>query len=319
MSAHIVLLIDRELQALARGTMEYHVHRTLLRLGHRVTPVAALSGAQLVADLTNLRPDVVFNATEHMYRRRAGDVQIAALLELMRLPYTGATPAGLLLCRDKAASKALAAKVGVRVPAFALAPPGQLDPIDVPPFPVVVKPVSNDSSEGITLRSLVRTRGALAQRIRIVHRSQRDAAIVESFIEGTDTYVFALEGRTLQIRAPHELIIEANGDAARSMATYHVKHDQQYRARWRIRSRPARLGSATLRELRQSVRRLWPVLQLRDYARIDFRVTPGGEAYFIEANANPGFSPASRSDRWSAADYEAAVRQVIANALRRAL
>jgi D-alanine-D-alanine ligase len=298
--------------------MEYHVERTLRRLGHQVTPIAALSGQQLVAELTNHRPDVVFNATEHMYRRRTADLQIASLLELLRLPYTGATPAALLLSRDKAASKALAAKVGVRVPEFALAPIGELDPIDVPPFPVVVKPVSNDSSEGITLRSLVRTRGALAQRIRIVHRSQRDSAIIESFIDGTDTYVFALEGRTLQIRAPHELIIDANGDAARSMATYHVKHDQAYRSRWRIRSRPAKLSAKTLRELRQSVRRLWPVLQLRDYARIDFRVTPNGEPYFIEANANPGFSPASRSDRWSAADYEAAVRQVIANAIRRA-
>lgn len=297
--------------------MEYHVERTLRRLGHHVTVVEALSGAQLVADLTNLRPDVVFNATEHMYRRRTGDLQIAALLELLRIPYTGATPAALLLCRDKAASKALAAKVGVRVPDFALAPVGELDPLDVPPYPVVVKPLSNDSSEGITLGSLVRTRGALTRRLRIVHRQQRDAAIIESFIEGVDTYLFALEGRTLQLRAPHELVLPACG--ARSMATFFVKHDQAYRDRWRIRSRPARVEARTLREMQTAVRRVWPVLQLRDYARIDFRVTPDGVPYFLEANANPGFSPASRADRWSAGDYQAAVRQVIANALRRRL
>lgn len=294
--------------------MEYHIARTLRRLGHHVTPLVATSGKQLVRDLTRLAPDVVFNATEHMYQRRTADLHIASLLELLRIRYTGATPASLLLCRDKASSKAIAEKVGVRVPPFALAPRGELAPRDVPPYPVVVKPLSNDSSQGITLRSVVKTNEALKERLRIVHRS-RDAAIIESFIDGTDTYVFAVEGRTLQIRPPHELIIRAAG--ARSMATYHVKHNESYRSRWKVISRPAKLAPKTLREVQTAVRRLWPALQLRDYARIDFRVTAEGVPYFIEANANPGFSPASRADKWTPEEYEAAVQQVIANALRR--
>jgi hypothetical protein len=63
--------------------------------------------------------------------------------------------------------------------------------------------------------------------------------------------------------------------------------------------------------------RLWPALQLRDYARIDCRLTPAGELYFIEANANPGFSPVSRCDDWELPEYDAAIRAIVANAARR--
>jgi D-alanine-D-alanine ligase len=324
----VALLIDRERRvdgdpdltskrALAHAGMEFHIARTLRRLGYGVTIVACETGEQLIADLTELRPDVAFNVTEHLHGQRSADLQVAALLELLRIPYTGATPTALLLCRDKAVSKSLAAKVGVRVPEFALAPVGVEAPLDVPPFPVVVKPVSRDSSEGITLGSLVRTRAALQKRLRFVHRRFSEAAIIEAFVDGVDTYVFAVEGKTLEIRPPHQLRIDAQGSAARSMATFQVKHSETYRKRWNIRSRAARLNPATLAALHESLRRLWPVLHLRDYARLDFRLTPANELVFIEANANPGFSPASRSDNWSAGDYEAAVRQVIENALAR--
>jgi D-alanine-D-alanine ligase len=324
----VALVVDREVRiegdphhtsklALKHGAMEFYIARTLRRLGYEVSIVACDTGQQFIADLTALRPDVAFNVAEHVHGRRSADLLVPALLDLLRIPYTGATPTALLLCRDKAVSKSLAAKVGVRVPAFALAPIGMESPVEVPPFPVVVKPVSRDSSEGITLGSLVRTRAALQERLRFVHRRFGDAAIVEEFVDGVDTYVFAVEGATLQIRPPHQLLIDAGGSAARSMATFQVKHNDAYRKRWGIRSRAARLKPATLEALHESVRRLWPVLQLRDYARLDFRLTPANELVFIEANANPGFSPASRSDNWSAGDYEAAVRQVIENALAR--
>jgi hypothetical protein len=74
------------------------------------------------------------------------------------------------------------------------------------------------------------------------------------------------------------------------------------------------LRESVRRELERAVRRLWPVLQMRDYARFDFRLTPDNEAYFIEANANPGFSPASRSDNWKWPEYLAAMKTIIANA-----
>jgi D-alanine-D-alanine ligase len=285
-------------------------------LQYEVTVILCRSGRQLIADLARAAPDVVFNATEHMFGRRTADIHVPALLELLRLPYTGATPATLLLCRDKALSKSLASMVGVRVPKYALAVDERV-PARLPPFPVVVKPLGQDSSEGITMRSFAATPAALARQLGVVHRRYRQGAVIESFIDGVDVYVTGIEGRTLRLRPPQELRIDARGTPARSMATYAMKHDEAYRRRWKPSARRARLPASTLRELNAAARRLWPAFRLRDYARFDFRLTPEGMLYFIEANANPGFSPASRADRWSWEEYRAAVKTVVTNALRR--
>lgn len=324
----VALLVDREqriegdpqlesTRALARMPMEYHIGRVLRALGYEVTVIRCRTGKQLFAALTAAAPDVAFNVTEHMYGDRTADIHVTSLLEIMRIPYTGATAATLLLTRNKAVSKGLAAMAGVRVPPFALAPIGQRAPHGLPPFPVVVKPVARDSSEGISLRSLVHNDRALERQLETVHRRYRQPAIVESFIDGVDVYVFGLQGEQLEVRAPQQLSIDTGGVKARSMATFSVKHNESYRSRWQIHHGPAAVSDATRAELEESVRRLWPVLQMRDYARFDFRLAPSGEAYFIEANANPGFSPASRSDVWTEDDYVAAVRTVVENALRR--
>jgi D-alanine-D-alanine ligase len=322
----IALLVDREQRvdgdpgltsrgALRHASMEHYIAKALRELGHDVVIIAVVSGKQLVRDLGDAAPDVVFNATEHMFGRRTADIHIPALLEVLRLPYTGATAATLLRCRDKAYSKSLAAMAGVRVPAFALVTAGGELPRGVP-FPAVVKPVARDSSEGITARSFVRTPRALERQAGVVHRRYRDAAIVEQFIDGVDVYVTAIEGRTLQLREPRQLRVRASG--ARSMATYHVKHDQLYRKKWGVVTGPAKLDAKNARELGRFVRRLWSVLQMRDYARFDFRLSPEGVLYFIEANANPGFSPASRNDDWTWSEYVDAVKTVIGNAAQRA-
>jgi D-alanine-D-alanine ligase len=322
----VALLVDRETRvdgdppltskvALRHAPMEYYIGKALRELRYDVVVIPCLSGKQLIAALGHAAPDVVFNATEHMFGRRTADIHVPALLEMLRIAYTGATAATLLRCRDKAFSKSLAAMAGVRVPAFALVVIGGSVPAAIPPFPLVVKPASRDSSEGVSARSFVRTRRALERQVDIVHRRFRDAAIVEEFVDGIDVYVTAIEGGTLQLRPPQQLRVNASG--ARSMATYHVKHDDTYRKRWGVATGPATLGANAARELDRDVRRLWPLLQLRDYARFDFRLTPEGVLYFIEANANPGFSPVSRSDDWNWEEYREAVKTVIANAARR--
>jgi D-alanine-D-alanine ligase len=321
----VALLVDREQRvdgdpsltttaALYHAPMEFYIGKALRALKHDVAVIPFVSGKQLLRALGDAAPDVVFNATEHVDGRRAADICIPALLELLRLPYTGATAACLMRTRDKAFSKQLAAAAGVRVPRFALVPIGVEPPRGVP-FPAVVKPVSRDSSEGISARSFVKSPAELARQVDVVHRRFRDAAIVEEFIEGRDVYVTATEGRTLRVRAPQQLRTNAAG--ARSMATYHVKHDREYRKKWGVETGPAKVDAKVRRELERAVRRLWPVLQMRDYARFDFRLTPDADVYFLEANANPGFSPASRNDNWTWKEYLAAVKAVVRNAVRR--
>jgi len=324
----VAVLIDREQrvkgdpellskEALEHAPSEYHLAAALRRMKHEVSLIAFQTGAQLIAELGRSKPDVVFNTTEHVDGLRARDILIPALLEMLHIPYTGSPAAALLLCRDKAVSKSLAGMVGVRAPAFALAPQGERAPHNVPPFPVVVKPVASDSSEGIDMTSVVRRREALAARLETFHRRYRQTAIVESFIPGSDIYVFVLQRRALKIMPPVQLCIDTDPSSPRSMATSHVKHNDAYREKWNIHCRPAKVGAGTQREIERSIRRLWPVLQLRDYARFDFRMSPAGEIYFIEANPNPAFAPHGRYDPWPYKEYLAAVRLLIANAARR--
>lgn len=325
---HVAVLIDREQrvdgdpelvseEALAYAPMEYHLAASLRRIGYDVSLIPCLSGRQLITELQKKAPDVVYNATEHLDGRRDDDIQIPALLEMLRIPYTGSSAASLLLCRDKAVSKSLAMMVGVRAPAFALAPVGEQSPQNVPPFPVVVKPVSGDSSEGVNLSSVVRHRRALGERLQVFHRRHRRTAIIESFVPGADVYVFVLQGRKLRIMPPVQLHIDADPASPRSMATYHVKHNDPYREKWKIEARSAALSASSRRELERSIHLLWPVLQLRDFCRFDFRLTPSGELHFLEANPNPGFSPGGRYDHWTEAEYDADVRMLIMNAARR--
>jgi D-alanine-D-alanine ligase len=297
--------------------MEHSVARALRELGYSVAIIPCRTGLQLAADLTNARPDVVFNATEHMYGDPAGDVHVAAMLEALRLPYTGGSPAALLLCRDKAATKSLAAAVGVRVPPFAVVPVG-IDAYEPPPLPAVVKPALHDSSVGIGVASFVRTRKALDARIALVHRRFRETAIVESFIPGVDVNVFTLQGKRLQIFPPTaRRVSAADATSPHSMATFHVKHNAAYRERWKIQYEYADVSASAMRLLHRDIYRLWPLLQLRDYARFDYRMTESGDLTLIEVNANPGFSPFSMSERWTWEEYLVAMKTVVENAIKR--
>ena len=325
----VALLIDSACQvegdpglvtrrAFRHAAMEHLLARAMRELSYDVTVLPCRSGRQLVMDVTSAKPDVVFNVTEQLYGRHAADVNIAAILEGLRVPYTGASPAALLLCRDKAASKGLAAAVGVRVPGFALVPIGLRSNGSLPPFPLVVKPAGRDSSIGVGVASYVTNESDLASRISVVHRRYRDAAIIEQFIPGADVSVFAVEGRRLQIGPPTRRFVGAAApDSPHSMVTYHAKHNKPYRKKWRSRAEPLDLDARATRALHRDVRRLWPALRLRDYGRFDFRMNAAGELYFIEANANPGFSPMSRTEFWEWPDYVAAVRTVVENAFRR--
>lgn len=240
--------------------MEYYLARAMREHGYDVTVLPCRGGSHLVTELMAIRPDVVFNATEKLDGRHAADVHVAAILEGLRVRYTGGSPAALLLGRDKAASKGLAAAVGVPAPDFALVPLGSRAGGAIPPFPVVVKPAGRDSSEGVGVASFVRSERELASRIDVIHRRYRDAAIIEQFIPGVDVNVFIVEGRGLQIGPPTRRFIgAADSESPYSMVTYHAKHDNAYRARWRVRAQPLELSAAATRALHRNIRRLWPI------------------------------------------------------------
>ncbi len=317
----VLALVD--LGVLRPGTREFQpkesdgrVVACLRRLVGRVDVLGYAGLRDLERALDDQRPDVVFNLTQRDERGdRTRDVHICALLELLGMPYTGATPRGLMLGRDKALSKALAAEAGFRVPRlFTLGP--RDDAPREPLLPLVVKPRYGDASEGISQGSLVGTRGALLRRVALLRRQGFADLVCEEYLEGREMIVGVYDYRMVR---PREFIVGRRGPGAPRLASERFKYDAAYRRRWGVRTAFPRLRESQARRLAELTHRAALAFEMRDYGRLDVRLTPRGEWAFIEANPNPGLSPprTSWSGPWNALRYEALIAGIVRSALAR--
>lgn len=290
----IALLVDEEVGApdehgcfvLDRGTMECHVFEALGQQLERVCVVPFDPElTPTIAALRKLKPRLVFNLTEWVAGNRRLDSAITGILEVMKLRYTGAGPEGLQLARDKALAKRVVADLGVAVAPHAIVN-GSAPSLESLAFPLIVKPQYGDGSDEIAMNAFVRSERELLQRVEAVHRRTRAPLMCEQFVPGRDLFV-ALLGNEPQVMPPLELVVGREGAAAPRFATSRVKNDAAYRTKWRIRYREAKLAGALARRVCDASRSIFHALKLRDYARIDYRLTPDNELVFLEANPNP--------------------------------
>ncbi len=301
---------------------EYHVVETLRTLGYEVSVLAVTENiAEVVNSLTEKGPDLVFNLTEHFAGDRRQDKNIAALLEMTSVPFTGTGPAGLMLCRDKGVCKQLLTLHRIRVPNFVTLPlwgtphvPKSLR------YPLVVKPALEDSSEGISNASLVADAEALRQRAAFVHEHWDQPAIAEEYIEGRELYVSVLGNKRLTILPPRECFFEANSDQGPLLLTYRVKWNKQYREKWKISFGFAELDAAVLKRIERTCKNTYRILHLRDFGRIDIRLTPDNKIFVLEANPNPdvayGEEVAEAAEK-AGLTYEKLIDRIVRLALRR--
>ena len=268
--------------------------------------------------LRRLRPKIVFNLTEWVEGDRKLDAAITGLLDVLKFRYTGTGPNGLRLARDKALSKQIVAEFGVPVPRYYVAEgPRDLRGHDLG-FPLIVKPLFGDGSDEVNKHSVVRNEKQLRARVNALRRRLGEPAVCEEFIPGNDLYV-GLLGNEPRVLTPVELVVRSTHRAAPQFATYRLKNDPRYRARWGAHYRRARLSAAQMREVRNVSRRIFKALKLRDYARLDFRLTPEGVIYFIEANPNPDLDPyaLNRSGCFVGVPYARLVRTIVESARKR--
>jgi D-alanine-D-alanine ligase len=295
------------------GDVEDQVAQALRRRYGRVEVVPFLpSVVETIGRLRGLRPRIVFNLTEWVGGDRRLDAAVAGLLDMMKLRYTGTGPDGLRLARDKAVSKSIVAGLGVSVPASYVMN-GR-----APPFPLVVKPRFGDGSDAIAARSVVYNERQLKARSRLVEARSRGPALCEQYIPGRDIYV-GLLGVEPAVLPPVELVVRSRQRAAPRIATYRLKSDPRYRRTGGIHYRRARLAPQVLAALAAASRRIFHALRLRDYARLDFRLTNEGRLYFIEANPNPDLDPhaLNRSGCFSGVPYASLLETIVESARRR--
>ena len=303
-------------------TTEYHVIGALRKLGYEVSVLGAVADiAKIVEILTEQKPDLVFNLTESFEGDRGMDKNIAALIEIAGVPFTGTGVAGLMLCRDKRLCKQLLSLHKIRVPRFYSLPLGHKVPVaKTIKYPLVVKPALEDSSEGISNASLVNNNAELQERARYMHERWEQPAIAEEYIEGRELYVSILGNKRLTVLPPRECSFESDDGCGPQLATYRVKWNEQYRKKWNIKFGFAELDQATLKNIGRVCKKVFRILQLRDYGRIDLRLTDDNKVVILEANPNPdlayGEEEAEAADK-SGLSYEQLIDRIINLALRR--
>jgi D-alanine-D-alanine ligase len=274
---------------------EYDVTTTLRKLGHDVRCLGVLDSlTELRSAVTDWEPDIVFNLLEEFDGIVTYDQHVVAFLELLRQPYTGCNPRGLLLSRDKSLCKQLLAYHRIATPQFTVFRRGAR--IQVPRklrFPLFVKSTTEDASLGIAQASVVTDAAHLKERIEFVHEQVKSDALVEEYIEGRELYVGVMGNERLTRLPVWEMVFGSMPDNLAPIATRKVKWDKRYQSKYGITTRAADdLAPAVLTALDRLSRRIYRALGMSGYARMDFRVTAQGQVYVLEANANPNLEAA---------------------------
>jgi len=274
------------------------VDQALSAIGHSVTRVSVGDDIEpVIGELRRAHPELVVNLTESFAGVSALDSNLAALLNLLGLRYTGSSPAGLLLAGDKSLAKKVLGFHGIRTPEFATLYRGAVDWAGSVAFPLIVKPPQEDASIGITGRSVVRDVKELLERIDALQAEFGQPVLVEQYIPGREFYVGVIGNLEAEALPVMELEFSNFPAGAPRIASWEAKWgpDGTGAAAEGQRSAefagtesvfPADLDESLEERMQATALDAFRALRLRDYARIDLRVTESSDVFVIEVNPN---------------------------------
>ena len=272
---------------------EYDVMTSLRAMGHEVRMLGmGDSLADLRAAIADWKPDLAFNLLEEFQGIVTYDQYVVAYLELMKLPYTGCNPRGMMISRDKVLSKQILHYHRIPTARFALLPRNRAyrEPRRLA-YPLFVKSATEDASLGISQASIVHDGAKLRERVEFIHDQTKSDALVEEYIEGREIYVGVLGNERLTTFPLWELNFGTLPEVMAGIATRKVKWDRKYQRKHGIGTGPARdLPPGVEHRVSQLARRIYRALCLSGYARIDLRMRPDGSVVVLEANANPNLA-----------------------------
>ncbi len=285
--------LSAELQT-ADWKTEAAVLAALDELGHTHEQLAIFDDLDLLRQkFQTFTPDVIFNLADQFRNNRAFDQHIVSYLAMHAIPFTGCGATGLTLCKHKAISKKILSYHRIHTPHFTTIPRGQriVRPRHLR-FPILVKPLKEEASYGISQASFVETEEQFRERVTFLHENTGNDVIAEEYIEGRELYVSVIGNHRLQVYPIRELVFREVPPDEPKIATYKAKWDAAYRQRWGLENQFAPdLDPAVVRHIEAVCRRIYHLLTIDGYARFDLRLTAQNEVYFIEANPNPILAP----------------------------
>ncbi len=267
------------------------------------------------------KPHIAFNLLEAFHEIGTFDQNVVSYLELLRLSYTGCNPRGMLLARDKALSKKLLHYHRLPVPDFAVVPRGRKTRRSKRlNFPLIVKSLTQEASIGISQASVVEDDVKLRERVQFIHDSIATDAIIEQYVDGRELYCGVVGNQRLQVLPVWEMTFAHLPDSQRRIATERVKWNSKYQERVGVLTGEAEdLPEGAAAQIQHISRRVYQVLQLSGYARIDLRRDPEGRIYVLEANPNPQIARTedfARSADVAGLPYPALLQRILTTGMR---
>lgn len=271
-------------------------------LGHEVLPIDVTGSiTKVIHALEAFTPDLVFNTAEGE-KGRFRESLYPSILTQLDIPYTGSDPFTCAMTLDKNLTKLAIAQVDVPTPKSILVQKESELKGHQLRFPLMLKPNAEGSSKGITVDSVVENQEELNQRLPALIKKYPDGMLVEEFIIGKDVTVPYIAGRG--ILEPIEYVFDIS-ERKYQIYDYALKNELSHQVEIRC---PASISEETKKKIQTNGKKIIEKLGIKDFARIDFRVTKDGEPYFIEINALPSLEE-------GAGIYEAAKRTGLASEL----
>ena len=296
---------------------EYDVVTALEHLGHEAQSLGVTDDLEMIRSaLAEFKPHVVFNLLEE-FRGEGSEVPfVLGYLRLLRQRFTGCNPAGLLLADHKPAMKKILKYHDIPMPSFTVFEIGQSvcrpEGLD---FPLIVKSATEHGSIGIAQASVVHSDNKLIDRVAYMHEQFGTDAIVEEYIDGRELYVGVIGNGRLQTLPIWEMRFTSPVAGSAQIATERVKWDVKHQAKLGLKNGLAEdLNPDLVAHMNQVCKRVYRILGLSGYARMDFRLTPEGKAYLLEPNPNPDLAhddDFAKAAEVAGIEYEPLIQKVL--------
>jgi D-alanine-D-alanine ligase len=252
--------------------------------GHSVVRLGG--GSEFLDNIRREKVDIVFNIAEGRGSCRSREAQVPSILEMLNIPYTGSDPQCLTICLDKPVTKKLVAADGINTPRWlAIANDQEFFQVswDGFPFPAIIKPAYEGSSKGIRLTSLAYSLSQAQEAVTRMLECYRQPVMVEEFVDGDEVTVGIVGNPPPKVLGMMRILPKRK--AEHFIYSLEVKRDYLNLVEYEC---PARLEEKVLEKIALSSLKIFRSLRCRDFARLDFRVSPEGTPYFLEINPLPG-------------------------------
>ena len=270
-----------------------NVTEAISRLGHEVILQGVYDNIMpLIYTIKRRKPDLAFNLLESFKQQRKYEGALAGLFDLLQVPYTGCPSEALTICRNKQYTKQLLSQYDIRIPRSVLFPRGKTNrSVKDLAFPLIVKPLGLEGSDGISQASFVEDEKALIERVRTLHETYEVDALAEEYIEGREIYAGVLGLDKLTALPLREMLFTNFPEDKPKFATFHAKWNPEFRKKWGIKNTFAKgIDEKVEAEIENVSKTAFRALGLSGFARLDLRLTDKNEIYVIEVNPNPNIA-----------------------------